>query len=219
MPSRHSVEVEGFYFLMPEPGVEDAPGRGWSEGEALSGHCPAQAHGSAENLAAPQTGCAARTERTAGLHLRRAACRAQARPPRPFGQPGLGPRPVARKQLVATGPANAEALAQKAHIRAFRRRQPHKFQFLPHRASVLEWHLEPLAQNALSCSQRPHTCPRSLRSKQRGGVRDGGCSAICDWPAVHGRESFGRGCRPAFPAKRSGRRKPFRRGVSAARPG
>ncbi|MDX8481033.1 hypothetical protein RFN28_21610, partial [Mesorhizobium sp. VK24D] len=49
MLSSEGIEVDGFYFLMSEPGVEDAVDGGGAEGDGLSGEGPAQAYGSAEN--------------------------------------------------------------------------------------------------------------------------------------------------------------------------
>ncbi|TIO46965.1 MAG: hypothetical protein E5X78_34330, partial [Mesorhizobium sp.] len=49
MPSSECIEVDSFYFLMSEPGVEDAVGGGGAQSDRLAGEGPAQAYGSTEN--------------------------------------------------------------------------------------------------------------------------------------------------------------------------
>lgn len=49
MLSPQGIEVDGFHFLMSEPGVEDAVCGGWPEGDGLSCEGPAQTHGAAKN--------------------------------------------------------------------------------------------------------------------------------------------------------------------------
>ncbi|WP_287300801.1 hypothetical protein, partial [Mesorhizobium sp.] len=55
--------------------------------------------------------------------------------------------------------SDAEALAQRAHIRPLHQRQPHELQLLLHRACVLERHPEPpRAQCAKLFAMSSHTC-------------------------------------------------------------
>ncbi|MER9272331.1 hypothetical protein, partial [Mesorhizobium sp. M0643] len=49
MLSRQDIEVDGFYFLMSEPGVEDTVCGGGPESDGFSCEGPAQTHGAAKN--------------------------------------------------------------------------------------------------------------------------------------------------------------------------
>ncbi|SDI12954.1 hypothetical protein SAMN05428953_101237 [Mesorhizobium muleiense] len=56
MGLREAIEVDGFHFLMPEPGAEDAVCCSRAKGDRLADDSLAQAYGTAEDRAAERGG-------------------------------------------------------------------------------------------------------------------------------------------------------------------